>query len=1015
MHKNIFEIHKKRIDKFLAELQKHFFFESRDLNAEISPSPQPVHYNERLNCRYQPIKEGEKWGDLWDNAWIHLTGSVPAEWAGKPVYLDLELGGEILVFDADGVPVCGLTDTSVYEVNYKKSLLALNDCVKEGENIDLYVEVAAHGLFGEEVNSGRYVPGVIKKLRFGHFNNQAWALYNDIQVLNSLLDSFDKQSARSARLCMTMNECAAVYADNPVNAAEARAVLEREFNYRACDSELTATAIGHAHIDVGWYWPVKESIRKAARSFSSQLNNMDKYPSYVFGASQPQLYAFIKAHYPEIYEAVRQKVKEGRWELQGAMWVEADCNIISGESMIRQFVHGKNFYRDEFGVEVKNLWLPDVFGYSSVMPQIIRKSGCDFFLTQKISWSEINHFPYHSFIWQGLGNYEVITHFPPEDTYNSRLLPEKLIGARDHYNENVVLDEFLCLFGVGDGGGGPRPEHIEHGLRQQNLEGCPKVKFGRADDFFQRIEKSRSKLPKWCGELYLERHRGTLTSQARTKRNNRKCEHYLSAIEFFFASLPLGKYPVTELDSMWKTLLCNQFHDIIPGSSIREVYEVTEVEHAEILRKCQSLTADAVSRICKDENNSISFFNSLSYEYTHPVSLPEDWIGFELLDDNGNKLPLQREGNSLFVCAAIPPFSFFRIKRGRPASIPDAETDDNKLHLENELVSYTFDSDARLIYALDKTTGLEVINSGCANIIKLFVDTPFEADAWDIDLTYLADEGLAAYGITAKRKAYGGLRQVLEFELEIASSKIRQQIVLTSNSKRLDFITEIDWHESHRMLRTVFPVNVNAEEAICDIQYGYVKRPTHTNTSWEKAKFEVAAHRYVKLTDHSGGAALMNDCKYGYRLSENELDLNLLRSPRYPDAAADKGTHYFTYSFYPCSGDMEMTPVIREAACLNREPLRLKGRLDIVPPVKILQSNGVSLEVVKKAEKENCIVIRLVETEGSSSQIELATKAAKFVETDLMEWNELAELKTDTGRIMLKLKPFEIRTFKLVE
>ena len=373
----------------------------------------------------------------------------------------------------------------------------------------------------------------------------------------------------------------------------------------------------------GWLWPVRESIRKCARTFSSQIALIEEYPEYIFGASSAQHYAFVKEHYPALYEKIKQAVAAGRWEIQGGMWVEADCNLISGESMIRQFLHGKNFFKDEFGVDVRNLWIPDVFGYSAALPQIIRKAGCEYFLTQKLSWCQFNRFPYQSFLWKGIDNSEVLTHFPPEDTYNSAVRPQQLMEAQTRYTEGDTLSDFMSLYGIGDGGGGPAPEYIERGKRLAALDGCPHYKFGRADRFFEIINEKRAELPVWKGELYLELHRGTLTTQARTKRGNRKCEQMLAQTEFLCSMLPAAHYPAKELDRAWKLLLLNQFHDIIPGSSIGMVYETTQKQHAEILVLCESLMKRATDELFPKVDGSATILNSLSCGVTALVELPE--------------------------------------------------------------------------------------------------------------------------------------------------------------------------------------------------------------------------------------------------------------------------------------------------------------------------------------------------------------------------------------------------------
>ncbi|MBR2905275.1 MAG: alpha-mannosidase, partial [Lentisphaeria bacterium] len=530
--------------------------------------------------------------------------------------------------------------------------------------------------------------------------------------------------------------------DNPDNAEKCRDVLKEILSYPAIKSAHTAYAVGHAHIDVGWLWQVRESIRKAARTFASQLRLMEEYPDYVFGASQAQLYSFVKEHYPELFEEIKKRVREGRWEIQGGMWVEADGNLISGESMVRQFLHGKNFFMDEFGFDVKNLWLPDVFGYSAAMPQIIKKSGCDYFLTQKLSWSQINTFPHNTFIWQGIDGSSVLTHFPPENNYASKLAPSLLMVAQSRFKENGFLDHFLSLFGVGDGGGGPSDEMLEMGNREKNWEFTPKVKFSRADHFFEKLSKDAGKLEKWTGELYLEYHRGTLTSQARTKRGNRKCEQMLAATEFILSHLPLTKYPLKELDQCWKTLLLNQFHDIIPGSSISEVYEQTEKDHAHILEKCRQLLTKNAKNLFKKDENALLLVNTLSSSYNNCIELPASWLDYCITDENGEKVMVQKEKDKLIASVNLPGNSFTTLYKGKKKKEKDCfisgeEEKRKNIHpvLENDLIRYEFTMDGELKSAFDKEEKRELL-SAPGNILSLYHDRPNSYEAWDIDLYY---------------------------------------------------------------------------------------------------------------------------------------------------------------------------------------------------------------------------------------------------------------------------------------
>ena len=1017
------KLYEDRVGRFLGRLQGGLVLVERTpLAARYCQSEDPVPFDERERAGMQEIEKGQTWGRTWDSAWFHITGTVPAAWKGNKVVAHLGFGGEACVFDQDGCPVYGLTNGSVFSEHYGKDMYYLLDSCLGGETVDLWVETAANGLFGVMRDSdpprsdpqrhGRY-EGRVTDLELCAFDEEMWQLMHDVGVLDSLMCALPQNTPRRARILRELNQAIDAYAGRRQNAPVVRAMLKPLLDSPANASDMKVSAVGHAHIDTAWLWPVRETIRKCARTFSSQIALMEKYPDYVFGASQAQLYSFTKEYYPTLYEKIKKYVKEGRWEVQGGMWVEADGNVISGESMVRQFVHGKNFFRDEFGVDVRNLWLPDVFGYSAAMPQVLKRAGIDYFLTQKISWNQFNEFPHNTFVWQGIDGSEVLTHFPPENTYNSELVPGQLQTAQVRFKENGLATEFLSLYGIGDGGGGPKEDHVERGLRMADLEGCPQVSFGRADEFFARQEVHRAELEKWVGELYLELHRGTLTTQARTKLGNRRLEQKLRDTEFICSCLPLDQYPIESLDRIWKTLLINQFHDIIPGSSIHMVYERAEQEYADGLSECDGLMAAAADGLLEADADSLVLFNSLSYEYTAPVALPEDWRGCAVEGDDGRSLPAQSEGDGTVVLVALPPQSFATLRK---AGTTGASEPLPGLVLENELVRYELNDDGTVVSAHDKEVGRDILaDEEEGNVLSLYEDRPNNWEAWDVDVFY--DDQLleTARGAGVESLGAGPVRQGLRFKLEIGDSKLEQRVYLAANSKRLDFETEVDWRESHRMLRVSFPTTVLAEQAGFDIQYGFVKRPTHDNDSWDMARFEVTAHRYADLSGNDYGVALLNDCKYGHKVRGHVLDLNLLRAPSEPDPDADLGRHVFAYSLLPHAGGLIDSQVMAEGAMLNQKPVMLPGyRAGKAALPCTLEAEGISLEVVKRAEKEACVVIRLVETRGctSTGTLRVAAGKATLVVTDLMEWEDLDEVAV-AGEIGVALKPFEIRTYKI--
>lgn len=1021
MHLEKIGIYQRRIEVFYDCLKRDYIKESIDLEAEYFVTEEPVSFTDKDKYELKPIEKGVAWGNNWQCAWFHLTGKVPAEWAGERVIARLNIGGEALVFSPEGIPLQGVTNHSIFVASYINDNLPLYNSAQGGEPVELWLDAGANNYFGmqmpmhprldTEIPTGQAIAKV-NSLELCVVDEDIRELSIDVEIGLGLLKTYTKKDYRYRQILMTLSAAMDIYCGNRANASKAREFLKKKlFGNKANASALKVTAVGHAHIDTGWLWPVRETIRKCGRTFANQIALIEKYPEYVFGASQPQHYQFTKEHYPELYAKIKKAVADGRWEPQGGMWVEADCNLISGESMIRQFLYGKNFFMDEFGFDVKNLWIPDVFGYSGAMPQIIKGCGCDYFLTQKISWNVFNEFPHHTFIWRGIDGSDVLTHFPPESNYNALITPEQLYKGQNEFKEADVLDEFMSLFGIGNGGGGPRNDYIDRAMRLKDLEGCPKVTMGRADDFFERLSSSIDKLEVWNGELYLEKHQGTLTTQAKVKKRNRKLEYLLKHIEFIYSCLPLADYPSKQMDKLWKTLLINQFHDIIPGSSITRVYNETHQQYSEMFETGKELLAQAAAKLFRADADSITLFNPLSCVYDGPVELPDNWPAASL---NGQILPGQIENGAAIVNVRIPACEFITLNKAESAApVPVSHASD--LVLENDLVRYEFNQDAQLISAYDKEAGHELIKaSSPANVLSLYHDDPVEYDAWDIDLGYEEQHLENAKG-TGFSKTAGPVRQTLEFDLRVSNSKISQQIIL-GHGKRLDFKTKVNWDEAHKMLRTQFPIEAHTTEASFDIQYGYIKRSTGRNTSWDMARYEVAAHRYADISDSQYGAALLNDCKYGYKVHDQILDINLLRSPKYPDFTADIGEHEFTYSLLPHIGGLIESNVINNAAILNQPPLRFDGfgNKDAGLPCE-MESDNVSLETIKKAEKEDCLVIRVVETKGQRSKATICFRSPvkKLIKTNMIEWTDEGEEAIVNGSLSIELKPFEIRTYKL--
>ncbi|HPR18789.1 MAG TPA: glycoside hydrolase family 38 C-terminal domain-containing protein, partial [Candidatus Cloacimonadota bacterium] len=614
-------------------------------------------------------------------------------------------------------------------------------------------------------------------------------------------------------------------------------------------------------------WPVRETHRKGGRTFATALKLMQEYPEYKFGASQPQLYEWVKTDYPQLYERVKKAVADGRWEVQGAMWVEPDMNLAGGEALIRQCLYGKRFYQEEFGIDVRNLWLPDVFGYSAALPQILKKCGVDVFMTQKISWNETNLFPHHTFYWEGIDGTRILTHFLPTNDYNLANLPSQMIASEKRFAQNDVCDEFLNLYGIGDGGGGPSREHIEMGLRQQNLEGVPKFKFAFAQEFFDKIAQiPAEKLPVWVGELYLELHRGTYTTQALMKKYNRQLEQKLHDVEFL--GVLAGELPKDKIDRIWKDTLLDQFHDILPGSSINWVYKDAHKLSAENLQKLAEIESDLIAKFAGEiEENTEKYivFNSQPWEREEILRLPaadgEYWIG----DGEGSTIYIAKDG---FVDYKIhvPALGYTCIYLERSEmNLPEQnyQFDASTSHLENDLLRVEIDEEGCITSIYDKKAERETL-AGRANLLQMWEDEPNNWGAWDVNHFYREIQPEQAKLISSELELVSEYRAIIRQKFTVGNSKITQKISLQRDSRLIKIENEVDWQEVHKMLRVSAEVQIQTNEASFEIQYGTLKRPTHDNTSWDAAKFEVSAHRFADLSQPDYGFALLNDCKYGH-------------------------------------------------------------------------------------------------------------------------------------------------------
>lgn len=1020
-----------RIERFLNhELRPKIYQNATPLEAAVYQCAEPIPYHEAIRQVFRPVSLGFRWGPVWSTAWFRLRGQIPSSFAGQEVVALIDTSSEALVWEGDS-PSQGL--------DANRSDYWLTQSAVAGDPVELYVEAAGNHLFGISAMgktdglASIPEPFELKQAHLACFHRPYWDLYHDFRVLLGVLKALPENEPRRAQILYTLNQCvnACLMGKSP---EEARQILAPALALPARASSHQVSAIGHAHIDVAWLWPLRETIRKCARTFSTALRYMERYPDYKFGQSQPQLYAFVKEHYKNLYQRIRKAVAEGRWEPVGAMWVEADCNLPSGESLVRQILHGKRFFMEEFGLETDVLYLPDVFGYSAALPQILKKARIHFFMTQKLSWNQFNKFPHHTFWWQGIDGTRIFAHFLPADTYNGSFAPEQLARAERNFQESDRASRWLYLFGHGDGGGGPTQEMLETAKRVKNLDGVPRVEQEFARHFFQRAAEEAKDLPVWVGELYLELHRGTYTTQAKNKWLNRRCEFLLRDAEFYASLCPdgLSSYPASALDRCWKLVLLNQFHDVIPGSSIGWVYEDSRKQYAEVMETGERLVEQALHTLnaridTQALQRPVVVWNSLSRPHFDVVSLPvEEGMPQSVVDSDGFRYPVQvvEEGGQkklLFVAEAPPHgYAVYDLSDEAPGEAPLTQVSVGDRHLENGLIRVALDDNGLLTSVYDKQRGREVLVPGQkANVLQLFDDHPISSDAWDVDLFY-AEAGRDLVEAESIRVVESGpVRGAIEVVRRFGQSTVRQQIRLVAHSARVDFVTEVDWHESHKLLKASFPVNIHAQRATFEIQYGHVDRPTHRNTSWEMARFEVVGHKWVDLSEGNYGVALLNNGKYGHDVQGNTLRISLLRAPKSPDPNADMGQHHFTYALYPHRGGVRFGDVATEAYRLN-VPLRAM-RLDAHPGERPLEhsflsvdSGDVFIEAVKRAEKGDAWVVRLYEAHNTRGPVTLTVPwpIQEAYLADLME-DPIQPVPVQEGRIRLEVQPFEIVTLLL--
>ncbi len=1034
-----------KIQKQLKEIKASIHRERRDIPQfkyleSDCPGAQTPDFDDQS---WNDFSTGGLWGGYDKIAWFRARAPIPEEWRDEKVIL------RFIVGPRDGY--ASTAETQLYVNGFP--LQGIDVWHEEAWLPPEYLQLDEISIALRAWNGIYLIPPQrrFKEAALIRIDQPTERFYYLTNTLLQSVQQLDEHDLRRTHLVDLLNRAfIAVNFFEPRSVSYYASVAEALEQLTQGLQELqvgeikpSVNAIGHSHIDMAWMWQSHHTREKARRTFSTMLHLMRQYPEFRYIHSSPQLYEFVKQDDPELYARIKEKVASGEWEVTGGWWVESDTNLAGGEALVRQVLLGKRFIRREFGLDCKVLWMPDTFGFSWVIPQLMKKSGMEYFACSSIHWSKFNRFPHDTFHWRGMDGSEVLVTFftAPGETiknhynYNGLANPYDVKTAWEHYRQKDVNTELLMPFGWGDGGGGPTREMIEAIRAQADIPGIPRVHMGKVEPYFERLaERLEEKdIPVWDNELYLEKCHGVYTSQARNKRLNRQSETLYHDAEWLcsLADTLTGEttYPQTELNAGWELLLHNQFHDVLPGTSIPQVFEDSRAEYARVREigrdSLERARQSLVNRIHADED-SVVIFNPLAWARGGVIELPwsETLEGKTLSDAQGSLLSQvvgSGEDKRVLLESGTVPSMGYQVFPILPLSQPDAgEITVGPTLLENRFYRISLNERGQITSLFDKRNEREVLIAP-GNVLQIFEDRSIDGEAWEIDIFYQDKMRPVDELVEAVVEETGPVRGALRLTWRFANTTISQRLTIYRHSPRIDFRTELDWHEHQVLLKAAFPVNVRATRATYDIQFGSIERPTHWNTSFDTAHYENPAHKWVDLSEGNYGVALLNDCKYGYDVKDNVLRITLHRSPTEPDPTADQGQHEFTYSLLPHARTWREGGVIQEAYALN-DPLiasvvsaNPQGDLPATFAWAEVDTDHVVLETVKKAEDENAWIVRVYECKQYRSNavtIQLGRPIHKAVECNLLEEEETPVIHQG-NQMTFAITPFEIKTFKI--